>query len=138
MRFIDANVFIYAVLKPKTTLPDAVLKRKTAAKEIFLRVNAGEQVTTTTVHLSEVSNILEDAAGLRFACDLVSALLSKPSIIVQSVSADNYRESTRLAQKSSISINDALALVVMEQEGIDEIYTFDRHFSQTPVRVVQE
>ena len=90
------------------------------------------------MHLSEVANVLEDAAGLGFACDLLSALLSKPSIIVQPVSADNYRESTRLAQKYSISINDALALVVMEQQGIDEIYTFDRHFSQAPVRVVQE
>lgn len=138
MRFIDANVFIYAVLKPKTALPELVLKRKTAAKEIFLRVNGGEQVTTTTVHLSEVANVLDDVAGLDFACDLLSALLSKPSIIVQSVSADNYRASTRLAQKYSISINDALALVVMEQQAIDEIYTFDRHFSQAPVRVVQE
>ena len=138
MRFIDANVFIYAVLRPKTALPEAVLTRKTAAKEIFLRVNAGEPVTTTTVHLSEVANVLEDAAGLGFACDLVSALLSKPSISVQQVSADTYRESARLAHKYSISINDALALVVMEQLGIDEIYTFDRHFSQAPVRVVQE
>jgi hypothetical protein len=138
MRFIDANVFIYAVLKPKTALPELVLKRKTAAKEIFLRVNGGEPVTTTTVHLSEVANVLEDVAGLDFACDLLSALLSKPSIIVQSVSADNYRASTRLAQKYSISINDALALVVMEQQAIDEIYTFDRHFSQAPVRIVQE
>ncbi|MHB8165089.1 MAG: type II toxin-antitoxin system VapC family toxin [Methanoregula sp.] len=138
MRFIDANVFIYAVLKPKTALPESLLKSKTAAKEIFLRVNAGEPVTTTTVHLSEVANVLEDAADLGFACDLVSALLSKPSIRVQPVSADTYRESARLAQKYSISINDALALVVMEQQGIDEIYSFDRHFSQAPVRIVQE
>ena len=138
MRFIDANVFIYAVLKPRTVLPESLVKRKTAAKEIFLRVNAGEQVTTTTVHLSEVANVLEDAADLGFACDLVSALLSKPTIVVQPVSADTYRESARLAQKYSISINDALALVVMEQQGIDEIYTFDRHFSQASVRVVQE
>jgi len=138
MRFIDANVFIYAILKPKTALPESVLTRKTAAKKIFLRVNAGEQVTTTTVHLSEVANVLEDAADLGFACDLVSALLSKPTIVVQPVSADTYRESARLAQKYSISINDALALVVMEQQGIDEIYTFDRHFSQASVRVVQE
>ena len=138
MRFIDANVFIYAVLKPRTVLPESLVKRKTAAKEIFLRVNAGEPVTTTTVHLSEVANVLEDAADLGFACDLVSALLSKPTIVVQPVSADTYRESARLAQKYSISINDALALVVMEQQGIDEIYTFDRHFSQASVRVVQE
>ncbi|GAB6286584.1 MAG: type II toxin-antitoxin system VapC family toxin [Methanoregula sp.] len=138
MRFIDANVVIYAVLKPKTTLPEAVLQKKTAAKEIFLRVNAGEPVTTTTVHLSEVANVLEDAAGISFAADLLSAILTKPTINVEPVSADDYRESIRLAQKSAISINDALAVLIMERQGIREIYTFDRHFKQVKVRTVQE
>ncbi len=138
MRFIDANVFIYAVLKPKATLPDAILKKKNAAKEIFLRMNDGEPVTTTTVHLSEVANVLEDAAGMAFACDLLSALLMKSSLQVEPVTADDYRESIRLAQKSAISINDALGLIIMERQGINEIYTFDRHFRQAKVRIVQE
>jgi len=138
MRFIDANLFIYAVLKPKNPLPAAVLKKKTAAKEIFLRVNEGEPVITTTVHLSEVANVLEDAAGIGFACDLLSAVMAKPSIDVRPVSADDYRESIQRAQKYSVSINDALALIVMEQQGIDEIYTFDQHFTRAPVRCVQE
>ena len=138
MRFIDANVFIYAVLKPKTALPGAVVRRKAAARDIFLRVNEGEEVITTTVHLSEVANVLEDAAGIGFAGDLISAILTKPSIEVEPVSADDYRESVAWAKKYAISVNDALALVVMEQHGVDEIYTFDRHFDKTPVRVVQE
>ena len=138
MRFIDANVFIYAVLKPKTALPEAVLQKKNAAKEIFLRVNAGEPVTTTTVHLSEVANVAEDAAGISFAADLLSAILTKPTINVEPVSADDYRESIRLAQQSAISINDALAVLIMERLGIREIYTFDRHFKQAKVRIVQE
>ena len=138
MRFIDANVFIYAVLKPKMALPEAVLQKKTAAKEIFLRVNAGEPVTTTTVHLSEVANVAEDAAGISFAADLLSAILTKPTINVEPVSADDYRESIRLAQRSAISIIDALAVLIMERQGIREIYTFDRHFKQAKVRIVQE
>jgi len=138
MRFIDANVFIYAVLKPKTALPEAILRKKTAAKKIFLRVNTGEPVTTTTVHLSEVANVLEDAAGIAFTGDLISAILTKPTITVEPVSADDYRESIQLARKSAISINDALAIIIMERQGIDEIYTFDRHFKQARVRIVQE
>jgi len=138
MRFIDANVFIYAVLKPKTPLPETVLRKKTAAKEIFLRVNDGEPVTTTTVHLSEVANVLEDAAGISFAGDLLLALLMKSTITVEPVSANDYRECIRLAQKSAISINDALAVIIMERENIDEIYTFDRHFKQAKVTIVQE
>jgi hypothetical protein len=138
MRFIDANVFIYAVLKPKTSLPAAVLKKKTAAKEIFLRMNAGEPVTTTTVHLSEVANVLEDAAGMAFAVDLLSGILMKSTITVEPVTGDDYRESIRLARKLAISINDALALIIMERQGIDEIYTFDRHFRQAKITIVQE
>ena len=138
MRFIDTNVFIYAVLKPKTALPDAVLRKKTAAKDIFLRVNAGEPVTTTTVHVSEVANVLEDAAGLSFAVDFLSALLLKSNLVVEPVSVDDYRESILLAQKSAISINDALAILIMERQGIDEIYTFDRHFTRAKVNVVQK
>ncbi len=138
MRFIDANVFIYAVLKPKTALPEAVLQKKTAANEIFLRVNAGEPVTTTTLHLSEVANVLEDAEGISFAADLLSAILTKPTITVEPVSADDYRDSIRLARKSTISINDALAVLIMERQGIREIYTFNRHFKQAKVRIIQE
>jgi len=138
MRFIDANVFIYAILKPKAALPDTVLRKKAAAKDIFLRVNAGEPVTTTTVHLSEVANVLEDAAGVAFATDLLSAILLKPAITVESVSADDYRESIHLARNHAIGINDALAVVVMERDGISEVYTFDRHFREARVKVVQE
>jgi uncharacterized protein len=137
MRFIDANVFIYAVLKPKTAVPDAVLRKKNAAKQIFLRMNDGEPVITTTMHLSEVANVLEDAAGITFASDLLSAILLKPSVTVEPVSADDYRESIRIAQKSAVSINDALAILIMQRQGIDEIYTFDQHFRQAKVRVVQ-
>ncbi|MDD5142455.1 type II toxin-antitoxin system VapC family toxin [Methanoregula sp.] len=138
MRFIDASVFIYAVLKPKGSLPDAVQQKKKAAREIFLRVNDGEPVITTTVHLSEVANVLEDAATLQFACDFLSALLIKSTLSIEPVSADDYRESIGLSKKYSISINDALALIIMERLGIDEIYTFDRHFRKTGVTIVQE
>ena len=138
MRFIDANVFIYAVLKPKSALPPALMEKKAAAKEIFLRVNAGEPVVTTTVHLSEVANVLEDAAGLPFATDLLSAILLKPTITAEPVTSDDYRESIRGAGNLGISINDALAVIVMERQGIEEIYTFDKHLRSAPVRIVQE
>ena len=51
---------------------------------------------------------------------------------------DIYLESVLKAKKSGISVNDALALLIMENRGIEEIYTFDRHFEQVNVKVVQE
>jgi predicted nucleic acid-binding protein len=89
------------------------------------------------VHLSEIANVLEDAAGYRFAADLIGALLSKPTIDVVTVSAEDYLRSVHSALKFEISLNDALALTIMEDRGIDEIYTFDSHFGRTPVKVIQ-
>jgi predicted nucleic acid-binding protein len=101
-------------------------------------VNEGEPVITTTVHLSEIANVLEDAAGLEFAIDFLTAVFSKPTIEVETVTSETYRESVHSAKKTGISINDALALLIMEERDIDEIYTFDLHFEQVNVRVVRE
>ena len=53
MRFIDANVFLYALLKPKPNLPKEVIEKKKQAREILRRIENGEEVATTVVHLSE-------------------------------------------------------------------------------------
>ncbi len=138
MRFVDANVFIYAVLSPKASIPEHIRKKKDAARLIFQRINHGENVTTSTVHLSEVANVLEDVAGIGFAADFLSAIFSKASIVIEPVTAEMYRDSVYRGQHHTISINDALALVIMDKRNIDEIYTFDRHFEQVRVKVVQE
>jgi len=59
MRFIDANVFIYAVVKPKRRVPKDIVDIKSRAKAIMERVDGGEPVLTSVVHLSEVANVLE-------------------------------------------------------------------------------
>ena len=74
MRFVDADVFIYAVLSPNASIPEHIRKKKDAARLIFQRINNGENVTTSTVHLSEVANVVEDVAGIRFAADFLSAI----------------------------------------------------------------
>lgn len=136
MRFIDANVFIYAVLKPKRNLNEREQALKTAAKEIFKRVNEGEVVITTVVHLSEVANVLEDAANLSFACSFLRDLLLKRNVMVEAVSGKDYMESALLAEEKRVSINDALAHLIMEKKGIEEIYTSDKHFENLDVRMV--
>jgi len=85
MRFIDTTVFIYAVLKPRRELNEQEQQLKNAAKEIFKRVNEGEEVITTVVHVSEVANILEDAANLSFSISFVKDLLVKRNVRVEKV-----------------------------------------------------
>ena len=136
MRFIDANVFIYAVLKPKRGLNERVQELKTASKEIFKKVNEGEKVITTVVHLSEVANVLEDAANLSFAISFLKDILLKKNVIVERVSDKDYMGCVLLAEEKRVSINDALAYLLMKRRRIEHIYTFDKHFQNLDVRVV--
>ncbi|MEM2925821.1 MAG: type II toxin-antitoxin system VapC family toxin [Methanocellales archaeon] len=128
MRFIDANVFIYAVLKLKRELSERERGIKNASKEIFKRVNEGEEVVTTVVHLSEVANVLEDAGGLSFAISFIRDIFLKRNVQVEAVSDKDYMESVLFSEEKGVSINDALAYISMERRGIREIYTFDKHF----------
>jgi predicted nucleic acid-binding protein len=137
MRFIDSTVFVYAVLKPRRELNEQEQQLKRASKEVFKRVNEGEEVITTVVHLSEVANVLEDAANLSFSISFMKDVLLKRNVIVEKVNDKNYMESAILAEEKRVSINDALAYLIMRRKGIEEIYTFDKHFENLDVRVVK-
>ncbi len=41
-----------------------------------------------------------------------------------------------LAEEKRVSINDALAYLLMKRRRIEHIYTFDKHFQNLDVRVV--
>ena len=138
MRFIDANVFVYAVLKPRRSLTEKERILKERAKGILSRVDEGERVLTTVVHLSEVANVLEDVAGAAFAARFIQDLLAKENVVVEPVSAGDYLESAVLAEERGVSVNDALAYLVMVRRGVREVYTFDRHFERLDVVVVTE
>jgi hypothetical protein len=53
------------------------------------------------------------------------------------VTKEDYIEATLVARERGVSVNDALAYVVMMRLGIREIYTFDeRHFTSLGVKIV--
>jgi len=137
MRFIDANVFLYALLKPKPDLPDEVLERKKRAQEILKRIEEGEKVVTTVVHLSEVANIIEAKVNLSTALDFIEELLTAENVRVLPVTPGDYLKATLVASEMRISVNDALAYSKMKELNIREIYTFNRHFSNLDVGVLQ-
>ena len=59
-------------------------------------------------------------------------------MVVEAVSAEDYLESAVLAGEKGVSVNDALAYLVMRRRGVREIYTFDKHFEKLDVDVVKE
>lgn len=138
MKFVDANIFIYSILKPKRKMIEKELEMKENAKKIFQRINEGEEVVTSTAHISEIANMLEDAVNLSFSINFSKDLLFKPNILVEQVDQARYIAALILAEKKGVSANDALAHEIMKAKGISKIYSFDKHFDNLPViRVVE-
>jgi len=130
LRFIDASVFLYAFLKPKKVLSKNMLELKENAKRILTRINEGEDVITTVVHLSEIANILETRTSKVKSAEYIEAILSKQTIHVYDVDVASYAEAVLKAKEEGLGVNDALALIFMEKLGISEIYSFDKDFDK--------
>jgi hypothetical protein len=128
LAFVDANVFLYAFLKPKRKLQENEEEIKDAAKSIVTRINNGEQVVTSVVHLSEICNILEDFLPVKEALELARSLLFLESVVIKEVSEEDYLKAFTIAEDEEIGANDALAYVLMKEEKINRIYSFDKHF----------
>ena len=128
MRFIDANVFLYALIKPKRELSHSEQTVKKQARKILESLDSNGKVLTTAVHISEVFNILESHSTNDYTFEVAERLLFNDNIIIESVNKENYRISLLIAKKYNISINDALAVFFMRNNKVKEIYSFDKHF----------
>lgn len=134
MRFVDANIFIYAILKPKKELSKEEKEIKENSIKIFQRINKGEEVVTTASHICEISNILEDAKNLDFSISFVRDILSRRNIVIEGVDKSLYIIAVTIAEEKKMGINDALAYEIMKRKNVKEIYSFDKHFDSLPVR----
>lgn len=132
MRFLDSSTFLYAILKPARQSPPHVTLNKQKAKAIITRIQEGEQVTTTVVHVSEIANILESKTTLREARAIIQAILDTRSITITPVDPKQIQSAIQQADKHDIGINDALAYEIMRGNTIHEIYSNDKHFDSLP------
>ncbi|MCW4049357.1 MAG: type II toxin-antitoxin system VapC family toxin [Candidatus Bathyarchaeota archaeon] len=130
LRFIDSNVFLHAFLKPRRILSDEERKVKDQSKIIIGRLEAGEEVYTTTVHLSEVLNIVESGLGLEKSLGFLAWVISTDNIMVSATAIEDYEGAIGTAKEEGISPNDAIAYNAMKSQDITEIYSFDKHFNQ--------
>jgi predicted nucleic acid-binding protein len=131
MKFLDSNVFIYAYYKPKKQLTEKEQQMKTLSKKIISEVSLGkEEVMTTVVHVSEVANILKHGLPSEQLIAIIQGLFMLENIKILGVSAESYFAATELGEDLKLEVNDALAVDVMKQNDVKEIYTFDEHFDQ--------
>ena len=128
MKFVDASVFVHAFIQPKRELKPHEERIKRSARQIVKRIDAGEEVVISIVHLSEIANILEDFMPLNNALEIISSLVAKPSIMILSVDGRDCVKALLTAQANAIGFSDAIAYVLMSDRNIQEIYSFDKDF----------
>jgi predicted nucleic acid-binding protein len=128
--FIDANVFVYAFLKPKRKLEPHEIKIKEAAKNIVTRINEGEETVTSVVHFSQVCNLLEDHLTHEEAFAIEKDLLFQDNISIKAVTEDDYLKALAISEDQQVGTNDALAYVLMKEAGLNKIYSFDRDYDK--------
>jgi uncharacterized protein len=131
MRFLDANIFIYAYYKPKKLLTEKEESMKEEAKKIVSSISQGkEQVVTTVVHVSEMVNILKNGLPQDQLRNLILGLFMLDNVTILDVTKDAYFAAAEIGEDLKLEPNDALAVDVMRQNGVVEIYSFDEHFSK--------
>ena len=131
MRFLDANIFIYAYYKPKRQLSPKEKHMKEYAKKIISNISQGkEKVATTVVHLSEVVNILKHGMTMDELAKLITGLFMLDNVEIYGVSKEDYFVAVELSKDLKIDPNDALAIKAMKTSNINEIYSFDEDFDK--------
>ena len=140
MRFLDSSVFLHAYLAPRRRLSQREAQVKERAKSIIERKDAGsEEVLTTVIHVTEIANIVEARLGLQTSLGVAARILSLENIRVAGVTEEDYEKALATASRYTVSLNDALAYIKMIEHGVEEVYTFDKHFKNLPgIKIVQE
>jgi len=85
------------------------------------RVDKGERVLTSVVHLSEIINIVEARSGLSKSLELLESLLAMTNLEICGVERGDYEESLVISERYRVSPNDALASIICKKKGIKEV-----------------
>jgi hypothetical protein len=127
-RFLDSSVYLHAYLRTKRKLSTEETEIKGKAVRILEKVDGGDPVAISVVHVSEILNIVEARLGVQKAQDILEAILATESISILEVSRRDYEEALVLSYRYAVGPNDALAATLCRRRMITEAYSFDRHF----------
>jgi predicted nucleic acid-binding protein len=131
MKFLDANVFVYAYYKPKKQLTTKEKQMKEQAKRIIADVCQGkEQAIMSVVHLSEMVNVLKHGMSLEQLTEVVRGLFMLDNMTIHGVTREAYFAANELGDDLKLEANDALAVDIMRLNNVTEIFTFDEDFDR--------
>jgi len=131
MRFLDANVFVYAYYRPKRQLTQKEKQMKEHAKKIISDVSQGkEEVMMTVVHVSKVVNILKHGMPLDQLAPIIRGLFMLDNVKITGVTRETYFAAAELGDDLKLQANDALTIDIMRLNGTREMYSFDEDFDR--------
>ena len=118
MRFIDTNIFIYAL----TAHPSF----GQTAKRILERLESGEEATTSTLVLCEIAGVLEAIGKQGSIESTLEKILSYNSLKTIEITSDDMLMGANNMAAYSVDFNDGVNIALMMRLGISEIYSNDR------------
>jgi len=118
MRFVDTNIFIYAL----TGHP----RFGEVAKSILERIETGEVAVTSTLVLCEVAWVLEAMGRQGEIKSTLEKILSYDALKIVSFNEDDLLVGASNMLVYKIDFNDGVNVAIMERSGIREVYSNDR------------
>lgn len=117
-RFVDTDVFVYVL----TGHP----KFGENAKKILQRIEDREEALTSTLVLCEVAWVLEAVGKESEIRPTLEKILSYESLEVVGFDEDYLIADASHMLSYHLDFNDGVNLVIMERNGISEVYSNDR------------
>ena len=123
MRFVDANVFIYILIKsPK--------KDYEISKGILERIENGEETVTSLAIIQEVIDWLEYNNRKKEVRSFLTGINSYLSMEKLGIAWDDFLPALKDTDEHQIDFVDALTLQKMKKNKINEIYSNDKDFDR--------
>jgi predicted nucleic acid-binding protein len=117
-RFVDTNVFIYAL----TAHP----RFGKIAKNILERIEGGEATMTSTLVLCEISWVLEAMGKQGDIKPTLEKILSYENLEVVDFSGDDLLIGANNMVAQGVDFNDGVNLALMMRRGVSEVYSNDQ------------
>ncbi len=135
MIYLDANIFIYAYFKPKKgkSISNKIKWCKEEAKKIVQKINEEDSdYCISLIQLSEVVNLLKNIMSWETLQEFVMGLISNKSVEIIEVKKMLYINAVNKMVEYGMDSNDISAYLLMKENNIKEIYTFDQQYENLP------
>jgi len=125
-RFVDTNVFIYAL----TAHP----RFGGVARGILKRIEEGESAVTSTLVLCETGWVLESMGRQGEIKSALEKILSYRSLDIVDVTCDDLLVGANNMARQGVDFNDGVNLALMMRLGVSEVYSNDqRHLGKLDI-----